>query len=116
MKKIQCQLTSWVSTPPASRPSEPPPAITNVNTLIACARSTGLRKPVTIKARITPEDRAPPAPCRNRAAINVAGSWASPQSTEAAVNSAIPARKTFFRPIRSPALPASSNRLPKVIR
>jgi hypothetical protein len=24
MKKIQCQLTAWVSTPPASRPIEPP--------------------------------------------------------------------------------------------
>ena len=39
MKKIQCQLIDWVSAPPASRPSDPPPAITNVKTLIAWARS-----------------------------------------------------------------------------
>ena len=29
MKKIQCQLIDWVSTPPASRPTEPPAEATN---------------------------------------------------------------------------------------
>jgi hypothetical protein len=29
MKKIQCQLIAWVSTPPASRPIEPPAEATN---------------------------------------------------------------------------------------
>ena len=29
MKKIQCQLMAWVSTPPASRPIEPPAEATN---------------------------------------------------------------------------------------
>ena len=28
MKKIQCQLMPWVSTPPASRPTEPPAVAT----------------------------------------------------------------------------------------
>ncbi len=27
-KKIQCQLSAWVSTPPARRPIEPPPTAT----------------------------------------------------------------------------------------
>ena len=30
MKKIQCQLTAWVSTPPASSPIEPPLEMMNV--------------------------------------------------------------------------------------
>ncbi len=39
MKKIQCQLMAWVRAPPASRPSDPPPASTKVKTLMAWARS-----------------------------------------------------------------------------
>ena len=30
MKKIQCQLSTWVITPPAISPSEAPPEITSV--------------------------------------------------------------------------------------
>ena len=29
MKKIQCQLNAWVSTPPTRRPIEPPAEATN---------------------------------------------------------------------------------------
>ena len=29
MKKIQCQVIAWVSTPPASRPTDPPAEATN---------------------------------------------------------------------------------------
>ncbi len=46
---------------------EPPPAMTKVKMLIACARSTGMGKPVTMRARMTPAESAPPAPCRKRA-------------------------------------------------
>src|SRR5215472_17967780 len=35
MKKTQCQLSDWVTRPPASSPSDPPPAIVKANTLIA---------------------------------------------------------------------------------
>ena len=116
MKKTQCQLISWVSTPPASKPREPPPAAVKVNTLIACARSRGLVKPVTINAMITPDERAPPRPWRARATTSVAGSLASPLRADAIVNTTTPARNTFLRPTRSPARPATSRKLPKVIR
>ena len=112
MKKIQCQLIHSVSRPPANRPIEPPPAMTNVKTLMACARSPGFGKPVTIKARITPAESAPPAPCTKRAITSSAELWANPLSTEAAVKRTTPARKTFLRPMRSPARPARSSRLP----
>ena len=38
-KKIQCQDRAWVSTPPASRPTEPPPTATKTYALIAFDRS-----------------------------------------------------------------------------
>ena len=112
MKKIQCQLMAWVSAPPASRPSDPPPAMTKVKTLMAWARSCGRGKAVTRMAMMTPADIAPPMPCSARAAISVIASGASPSSPEAKVKTITPARKTFLRPIRSPARPASSSRLP----
>ena len=43
-KNTQCQLSAWVSTPPASSPSEPPATDTNTYALIARARSAGLRE------------------------------------------------------------------------
>ena len=38
-KKIQCHDRTWVSTPPASRPIEPPPTATKTYALIAFDRS-----------------------------------------------------------------------------
>ena len=52
-KKTQCQLSAWVSTPPASRPSEPPATETNTYALIARARSPACGNSVTMIARIT---------------------------------------------------------------
>ena len=112
MKKIQCQFAHWVRAPPASRPIAPPPAITNVNTLIACARSTGLVNSVTMMATITPPDREPPRPWRNRPTTSSVAPCDIPLNTEATVNRATPARKTFLRPIRSPARPATRRKLP----
>jgi len=112
MKKTQCQLANWVSTPPASRPSEPPPAIVKAKTLIACARSRGSLKPVTIMAMITPADSAPPRPWAKRAATSSAGTGARPASAEAIVNRITPARKTGLRPTRSPTRPARSTKPP----
>ncbi len=43
-KKIQCQLSDCVSTPPASSPMEPPPAETNMYMPIALACSRALRE------------------------------------------------------------------------
>jgi hypothetical protein len=65
-KKIQCQLTAWVSTPPASSPIM-----------------------VTIMPRVTAEVSAPPIPCTNRAAISTAWLSASPQASDASVKRAL---------------------------
>src|SRR6266849_2695085 len=56
MKKIQCQLIHSVSRPPASRPIEPPPAITKVKTLMACARSTGLGQQAPVRDQVGVDD------------------------------------------------------------
>ncbi len=115
-KKIQCQLIDWVSTPPATRPTDPPAEATNANTPIALACSLGSGNIVTIIPRITAEVIAPPIPCTKRAVTSHDELWARPHSSEAQVNRATPARKTRRRPSRSPTRPASSNRPPKAIR
>ncbi len=69
-KKIQCQLIDCVSTPPASRPTDPPAEATNANTPIAFACSRASRNIVTIIPRITAEVIAPPMPWTKRAATS----------------------------------------------
>ena len=54
-KKIQCQSSAWVSTPPASRPIDAPAEATNEKTPIAFACSPGSGNIVTIIPRITAE-------------------------------------------------------------
>ena len=115
-KKIQCQFSACVSTPPASSPIDAPADATNEKTPIAFACSPGEGNIVTIIPRITAELSAPPTPCTNRAAISISGLAASPHSSEATVNTASPARKTVRRPIRSPSRPARSNSPPNAIR
>jgi hypothetical protein len=61
-KKIQCQLSSWVSAPPSSRPSEPPATEANTQALMALARSAGSGNSVTMIARITEACIAAPTP------------------------------------------------------
>ena len=70
MKKIQCQLSDCVRTPPASRPIDPPLETMNVYTLIAIARSDGFGNSVISRARTAADARAPPSPWMNRATIN----------------------------------------------
>ncbi len=115
-KKIQCQSIDCVITPPASRPTEPPAEATNAYTPIALACSRGSGNIVTIIPRITAEVIAPPTPWTKRAAINTVWLSARPHSSEATVNTQIPARKMLRRPIRSPKRPASSNSPPNAIR
>ena len=116
MKKIQCQLTVCVSTPPTSRPSEPPPTATKTYALIARARSAGSGNSVMIIAMITEAETALPNPCTARAPTSNRSLFATPQTSEAAVKIATPVRNTRLRPTRSPSRPASSRKLPKVIR
>src|SRR5215207_9674517 len=115
-RKIQCQLSASVRTPPASRPIEDPPAATNVYTPIAFACSPGSGNIVTIMPRITAEAIAPPTPWTKRAPISISWLPASPHSSEASVNTARPVRNMSRRPIRSPSRPASSSRPPNAIR
>ena len=61
-RKIQCQSSRLVSTPPRSTPMLPPPAATNPNTPIALARSVGSTKSDTMSDRATAEATAPPKP------------------------------------------------------
>ena len=89
-KKIQCQLTSSVMTPPSSRPTAPPAEATNAKTPIAFACSRGCGNIVTIMPSTTAEVSAPPAPCTNRAVISMAELVAAPQAAEATLKT--PAR------------------------
>ena len=61
-KKIQCQDSAWVRTPPASRPAEAPAEATKLNTPIALACSRRSGNIVMIIPRMTDEVSAPPAP------------------------------------------------------
>jgi hypothetical protein len=79
-------------TPPSSTPIDPPPAATNPKTPIAFARSAGSGNEVTTSESATAETIAAPRPCTARALIRVAGEVASPQPSEATVNTAIPVR------------------------
>src|SRR5664280_965003 len=67
-------------------------------------------------AMIADAEKAPPIPGANRPMINMAWLEATPQSTDEAVKTAIPARKIFLRPTRSPNRPARRRKLPKVMR
>ena len=115
-KKIQCQSSACVITPPASSPIEPPAEATNAYTPIAFACSWGLGNIVTIIPNPTAEVAAPPAPCTKRAATSIVWSCARPHASEAAVNTARPPTNTPRREVRSPRRPASSSRPPKAIR
>ena len=112
MKKIQCQLRASVSSPPVSRPIEPPATLTKVNADIAFRRSLGIGNSTTIRARIAEEQMALPKPCTKRAAISVASLSAMPQRIEATTKIEMPARNMRVRPTRSPKRPPSSRKLP----
>ena len=59
---------------------------------------------------------APPSPWTKRATISSPCESASPHAADASVNTVTPTRKIRRRPIRSPSRPASSRKLPKVMR
>ena len=78
-RKIQCQLSVSVRTPPSSTPIVPPPEATKPKTPIAFARSAGSVKSVIISESATAEATAPPTPCTARAAISMPCEVARPQ-------------------------------------
>ncbi len=113
-KSTQRQSSHSVSMPPASSPIAPPPAETAANTPNARFRSGPSGKVVVMSASDVGDAIAPPTPCSARATSSCQGSWASPPSSEAAVNSRMPVMKTRRRPRMSPARPPRSSRPPKV--
>ena len=115
-KKIQCQSSVCVSTPPASRPIDAPPEATKLYTPIAFAWSRAFGNIVTIIPRMTADVSAPPMPWRKRAPMSSSRLSAIPQSSDATVNITRPTRNTRRRPSRSPIRPASSSRPPNGIR
>ena len=115
-KKIQCQSSSSVRTPPASRPIDAPAAATKLYRLIARVRSAGSVNIVTIIPRMTAEVIAPPRPWMNRDAMRTGPLGLIPQTSEASVKTVRPTRKMRRRPSRSPRRPASSRTPPKAMR
>ena len=115
-KKIQCQLTACVMSPPAINPTAAPADATKLKMPNAFARSRGSGNMVTIIARITAELTAPPMPWMNRATTSTGWAKLRPHTTEAAVKMARPARNTFLRPTRSPTRPASNRSPPNAIK
>ena len=93
-RKIQCQSSTSVSTPPSSTPMLPPPAATKPKTPIAFARSAGSVNRLIISDSETAETIAPPRPCTARAPIRNSCDPASPHAIEATVKRAIPIRNS----------------------
>ncbi|MNT07314.1 hypothetical protein D3C72_1420140 [compost metagenome] len=113
-RKIQCQLSVLVSSPPSSTPMLPPPAHTKPYTPIALARSAGSVNRFMMSESATADTTAPPRPCTARAATSRPCEVETPQASEASVNSTRPARNTRRWPYRSPSRPPSSRKPPKV--
>ena len=103
-----------MSRPPATRPMAPPAAETVVNSPMAFTLAAPSGKMVVSRARPAGAARAPPAPCRARAASSIQLAVASPPASELKVNRAIPAKKVRRRPSRSPERAPSRSRPPKV--
>jgi hypothetical protein len=93
-RKIQCQSSQFVSTPPSSTPSEPPPAATKPKTPIAFARSAGSVKRFIISESETAEATAPPSPCTARAPTSSPCAFARPQQSDADVKRTMPETKS----------------------
>ena len=115
-RKIQCQLSRSVSTPPSRTPMLPPPAATKPKSPIAFARSPAVVNSPIIKARETADAVAPPMPCTARADTSIHCVVDSPQTSEATVKSTIPPMNSLRAPRKSPSRPPSSRKPPYVSR
>src|SRR5215211_261320 len=115
-RKIQCQLSTSVRTPPRSTPAVPPPERTKPKTPIAFARSAGPVNRTMISESATAETTAPPSPCTARAPTRNTCEPARPQPSEAGVKSVIPTRNSRRYPKRSPNRPPSRRKPPNVSR
>ncbi len=94
----------------------PPPASTKPNTPIAFARSAGSVKSTMISENATAETTAPPSPCTARAPMRSPFEFERPHASDESVKSVIPNTNNRRWPSRSPSLPPSSRKPPKVSR
>ena len=94
----------------------PPPAATKPKIPIAFARSAGSVNRPIISDSETADATAPPSPCTERAAINIPCVVERPHTSDAAVKSVMPARKSRRPPKRSPRRPPSRRKPPYVSR
>ena len=114
-KKIHDQLRYDVRTPPSSTPTAPPTPEIAPQIASATFRSWPSRKVVTTIESAAGARSAPPSPCSARVAISSPSDDASPDSSEANVNSPTPAMNTRLRPSRSARRPPSKSTPPKRI-
>jgi len=113
-RKIQCQLRAPVKTPPRITPLVPPPDVTNPKIPMAFARSEGSRKRLIMSESASASTTAPPRPWTALATMSISGETESPQTRDASVKNAIPRRNRRRCPKRSPSLPPSRRKPPKV--
>ena len=96
-RKIACQPSAEISTPPSDGPSAVPIADTVPSRPIALpVRSFGTVSPTN--AIVSAIMAAAPSPCSARAATSAPSVGAAPHSAEAAVNTAMPASSIRRRP------------------
>src|SRR6516225_58369 len=111
-KKIHGHDSQVVSIPPASTPIAAPAPVTAPNAPSALLRSAPSGNRTKIRASAAGAISAAPTPSTARAAISAPAEPASPQASEAAVNTAAPMIKTRRRPSRSASRPPSSKNPP----
>ena len=103
-KKIHSQPSPSVSAPPTSGPTATAPPIVAPQAAIAVPRS-GPWNSWAISASEVANIAAPPMPCSPRARCRKVALVASPQSSDASVNSPTPITNSRRRPKRSASAP-----------
>ena len=106
-KKIHSQPRPSVSAPPTSGPTATAPPIVAPQAAIAVPR-WGPWNSWAISASEVANIAAPPTPCRPRARCRKVALVASPQSSDASVNSPTPVTNRRRRPKRSASVPMVS--------
>ncbi len=112
--RVQRQERLSVSRPPSSSPIEVPLAAIALKMPKAFGRSGESWKVMVSSDSADGASSAPNDPCNARAATSTPNDGASPPRADAPANPSSPATNVHLRPNRSPSLPPSSSRLPKV--
>src|SRR4029077_13147296 len=112
MKKIHGHENACVSAPPSTRPTAPPPAAIADQTPSALPRSLPSENVVLMIASAAGEMNAAPRPWSARVLISHVELVARPLSSDAAVKTTTPARKSRLRPSRAPRRAAARQKTP----